>query len=62
MTPNLVNHQVERILNNTTPVRMSGERGPFRKSTVKLGLKQSFRHQNPQLGHEGPDSTSGLHA
>ena len=49
-------HQVERKLNKTTPVRISGERGPFRKSTVKVGLKQRFRHQNPQLRHATPDS------
>ena len=38
-------------------VRISGERGPFRKSTIKSGLKKCFRYRNPQIGTAGPDST-----
>ena len=33
------------------------ERGTFRKSTIKSGLKKRFRHRNPQLGNVGPDIT-----
>ena len=60
MAPNFVTHQVERKLNKTTPVRISGKRGLFRKSTLTVGLKRRFRHQNPQLGHAGLDSTRDM--
>ena len=43
--------------NNTVTVQILGERGQFCKSTVKSSLKERFRHQNLQIGTEGPDST-----
>ena len=41
-------------------MQVSREIGSFCKSTVKIGIKQHFRHQNPQTGHVGPDSTRFL--
>ena len=58
--PNLVTHQ-ERNMNKTARVQILVERGPFRKSTVKVGLKQRFRQQHPQLRNTGPDSTRQSH-
>ena len=55
-------HQVERNLNNTASVQILGERGPFHKSTVKVGLTQPFRNQNLHIGHAGPDIYSAIRA
>ena len=40
MTPYLFTHKVERDINNTAPVQILGERCPFRKSSIKMVLKQ----------------------
>ena len=46
-------------LNKIALGQISGKRGPFQKSIVKVGLKQRFRHQNWQLGYGVIDSTRG---
>ena len=38
-------------------MRISGERGPFRKSFVKISLKTAFYTPNLHFGHARPDST-----
>ena len=53
MTPNFLTHKIRSNLNNTTLVQISGEIVPFSTSTIKLGLKQCFRHQNLQIGPAG---------
>ena len=49
--------KVYRNINKTATVQNLEEIGTFRKSTVRIGLKQNFRHQNLHIGHVRTDST-----
>ena len=60
MTPNYVTHKIWSKFNMSTLVQISGERVLFNISTIKVGLKQCFRHQNMQIGPAGTDITIQL--
>ena len=49
MNPNFVTYKIYIKLNKTTLVHISGKRVPCNISTIKVCLKQCFRHQNLQI-------------
>ena len=51
MTPQPRTLQEDKKLNKNALMRILDERGQFQKSSVEIGLKQRFRHQNRKLGN-----------
>ena len=47
--PNFLTYKILSNINKTKLVKNSGERVSFNMSTIKVGLKQCFRHQNLQI-------------
>ena len=56
MTPYPVTLQDYRNNYNSAIMQISVKEGTFCKFTVKISLKELFRHRNPQIGTAGPDS------